>query len=98
MNQLLSAILPELILTCAACVLFLLGVVNRAGTRRSCAAIAFLVLLGICIWQMWSLFVGDPALVRDPSDVFHVHGFTNYIRILASGVGAILVLLAWPSD
>lgn len=97
MDSLFKALLPEIILTVAACALFLMGVSPRAATRRLTPIVALAALLGALIGQYWFWAWGDKVL-SDPSNTVHVYQFAAYIKILAAAMGILLVLLAWPGN
>src|SRR5262245_49586835 len=86
---------PELILCITACVLFMLGVLRAAVFRSLAPMIALLALLLVFFGQIR----GSTDVVQaDAMNVLRVYQFADYIKLLASGVGALLVLLAWPND
>ncbi len=95
MNTLLVAILPELILIGTACVLFLVGVSNKTGARKVVPFLALLALAVVFGYQATQL--NRPA-ITDPTNALHVAQFAQYIKLLAAGVGILLVLLAWPTN
>jgi NADH-quinone oxidoreductase subunit N len=85
---------PELILIVAACALFLIGIVNRAAARRACPWVAVVALLGVFLMEVMR---GDSA-AWDWTGALRVFAFAHYIKLIAAGVGVLLVLLAWPTD
>ena len=97
MNQLLTALAPELVLITAACVLLLLGAVPRAGARRAAPIIAILALVFVFGMQLARDDMGQTA-VRDDSGAVMVFNFAQFVKLLAAGVGILFVLLAWPSN
>jgi NADH-quinone oxidoreductase subunit N len=96
-SQLIPLILPELVLIGVACALFLLGVSSRPAARRAAPIISLLTLAGICVWQITVSLRPDWAQL-EPTDSIRITELATYVRMLASGVGALLVLLAWPTD
>src|SRR5688572_11838205 len=99
MRDLLNILLPELILVCVACVLILLGVSSKAGARRLAPVLALAALAGVFAMQVWDIYVsgtGTPS--RDPWNTVHGTAFSAYVKLLAAGVGVMLVLLAWPTN
>jgi NADH-quinone oxidoreductase subunit N len=94
MNTLIPAILPELILIVTACVLFLMGVSNKASTRRIAPFLALTSLIVVFCYQV----SGDRLAMSDPTGTVHVAKFAEYIKLLTAGVGILLVLLAWPTN
>lgn len=95
MNPLLEAMLPEVILTVAACALLVMGASPRAGVRRATPVIALLALVVVFFYQ-----VSRPGgqLITDWAGTFKVYHFAEYVKMLAAGVGALFVLLAWPTN
>ena len=92
--------LPELILIVAACVLFLVGVSNRTARARRRSSRAGGAGAGVCRLlhpARWPTTPASRALV-DSHDTFRVFQFAQYIKMLAAGVGILLVLLAWPTN
>ncbi len=99
MLDLASRILPELILITVACLLFLVGVSDRAFSRRLAPLIALLALVAVFAFQLWGM--ADPAAARVGADSTHevvVGAFSDYVKLIVSGVGVLLVLLAWPTN
>src|SRR5438034_7947683 len=96
MSALLQAMFPELVLITAACVLLMLGAVPRAGARRAAPVIAVLALLFVFVYQLMGETAG--SILADPWGTLRVFGFAQYIKLIAAGVGILLVLLAWPSN
>jgi NADH-quinone oxidoreductase subunit N len=95
--NLIHAILPELILITVACILFLLGISSRVATRRFAALLAFLALAAVFLLQILSRGQFH-QLLADPYNTFRLFSFAHYIKLLASGVGMLLVLLNWPTN
>jgi NADH-quinone oxidoreductase subunit N len=97
--SLIQVILPELILTAVACALFLLGVMDRPVARRASALVALIALLVVFVLQVWSVMFEDVNRpMVDAYGAFRVFGFAAYVKMLSAAVGAMLVLLAWPTD
>jgi NADH-quinone oxidoreductase subunit N len=94
MKQLLIATTPELILLVTACALFLLGIARGAGARKVAAWVALAALVVVFIYQAMRM----DHVSTDATGAVHVARFANYIKMLAAGVGALLVLLAWPTN
>ncbi len=95
-NNLIRAMLPELILTAVACVLFLLGISTKAGARRLAPVLAVAALL--VVFGMEVMAPDRNATLADQYNTFRVFSFANYVKMLAAGVGVLLVLLAWPTN
>ncbi|HEY7091443.1 MAG TPA: NADH-quinone oxidoreductase subunit N [Tepidisphaeraceae bacterium] len=93
----LSVIVPELILIITACGLMLLGASSRLAARKAAPVLALLALLVVFGTQVTHLY--DEGIAQtDTAGALRVTNLTTYINVLASGIGALLVLLAWPSD
>ena len=95
-HNLIRAMLPELLLTAVACVLFLLGVSSKAGARRLAPVLAVLAL--IVVFGMQVMAAERNSTLADQYNTFRVFQFTDYIKMLTAGVGVLLVLLAWPTN
>ncbi|MDB5299479.1 MAG: hypothetical protein JWO87_1142, partial [Phycisphaerales bacterium] len=87
---------PELLLVTAACALFLLGTVPTSSARRLAPIISLIALGVVFLVNLFqhSIEMGEP----DPTGVFRVDNFSIYIKILASGMGMLFVLLSWPTS
>jgi NADH-quinone oxidoreductase subunit N len=99
MSELVVPMLPELVLIAVACVLFLLGVSNRPPVRRLAPMLALLALVALFVYQVLQV-VNMPAAdtLADPWNTVTVGAFARYVKLLTLGVGAVLVLLAWPTN
>ncbi|MGD0460967.1 MAG: NADH-quinone oxidoreductase subunit N [Tepidisphaeraceae bacterium] len=97
MKDLLIAMLPEVVLCTAACVLMLMGVSNKASTRRGAPVLAILALIVAGVSQ-FSAIAGSAPRVDLRWNTVHIYEFARYIKLLSSAIGVLLVLLAWPSD
>ena len=97
MRELLSILLPEIILVVAACALLLLGVSAKPAARRWAPALALAALAAVVAIQMYAL-VGEHSVRTDPWNTVRATFFSHYIKLLAAGVGGLLVLLAWPTN
>jgi NADH-quinone oxidoreductase subunit N len=107
-TSLVWLLLPELILGGTACALFVIGLSRRASMRRLTAAIALAALMLVFVIQ-WFRVGGEGGETRFDSYGGFVQGapapygtvraaeFTQYIKLIASGVGILLMLLAWPT-
>ena len=96
---LLTALAPELVLIVVACALFFLGTVHKAAPRRLSAMIALGTLAIVFVWQGLA-FLNDPSApaVAYTFNVVRVGGFSAFVKAMVAGVGAVLVLLAWPGN
>ena len=97
MIALLYHLWPELVLTLVACVLFLLGAVPTAGARRMVPLIALGALLGVFMGLLFSANSGAMS-EPDPTKTVWVTEISLYIKLLASAVAVLFVLLAWPTN
>lgn len=99
MNPLLQAMLPELILSIAACALLLLGASTKTSARKAAPVIALGALLIVVIYQLGlepsNKILSDSA---DSTGTFRIFSFAQFIKLLAAGIGMLFVLLAWPSN
>jgi NADH-quinone oxidoreductase subunit N len=96
-SSVIPLMLPELLLIATACALFLLGVSNKASSRRMAALLSVGVLLIVFFAQLPRLGNAAP-FGDDPSGQIRVAALAQFIKALASGVGALFVLLSWPTD
>jgi NADH-quinone oxidoreductase subunit N len=88
---------PELILIGTACVLFLLGMAKGIGARRLVPVVALASMFIVFAMQFVNLV--SPGLSNDAGiSVVHVGGIALYIRVIATWVGVLMVLLAWPTN
>ena len=84
----LPTMFPEILLLVAAAVLFIVGATPLASARRSAPVVA---LLAVVIAFGASIVYSGPGSVADGA-------LGHYVKAIATGVGALLVLLAWPSN
>lgn len=96
MNVLFQAMLPEVILAAVACALFLLGVSSKVSVRRAAPWVALAALVFVFGWQLWRPEMNET--LADPYGTFRIFYFAHYIKLLAAGIGILLVLLAWPTN
>lgn len=96
MNQLLTDLLPELILVSVACVLFLLGATRSTVARQATPWLA-LAGLGAAGWIALQrmLLVSAPADLRS---TIVVSEFAGFIQLTTLVVGGLLVLVNWPTN
>jgi NADH-quinone oxidoreductase subunit N len=97
MNDLFRAMLPEIVLCAVACVLLLMGVSNKAATRRLAPILAILALIAAGASQL-SMIGGSALRIDARWDTVRVYEFARYVKLLSSAIGILLVLLAWPSN
>ena len=87
-------LLPEVILAVAACALFILGASIKASSRKLAPALALVALATALLASVLT-----PASESvDAFGSFRITPLSPYIRVLATGVAGLFVLLAWPSD
>jgi NADH-quinone oxidoreductase subunit N len=94
-------LLPEFILCVAACALMLLGCSMKVASRRAAPVIALLALLAVFIIEIARQrggAAGGEHPYADPAGALRVFHFGEFIRLLAAGVGAMLLLLFWPTN
>ncbi len=93
------ALLPEFVLVAAACVLFLIGTANSPQYRRGAAIVALLAVGAVFLQQLFGFMTPKPGqVITDPWNTVRVTEFSTYIKIIASGMGLLLILLAWPTN
>jgi NADH-quinone oxidoreductase subunit N len=97
MRELVSILLPEIILISVACALLLLGVSSKVAARRLAPILALATLAAVFAMQFYAM-VAAPIPRIDSTSTVAVNGFSHYIRLLTAGIGALLVLLAWPTN
>jgi NADH-quinone oxidoreductase subunit N len=95
----LPVIFPELVLILAASVLFIIGVLPTVKARSLTPVIALLALVFVFAYQLHggSSGASDRGMV-DPTGTFRAGELAQYIKLIASGVGAFFVLLSWPTN
>src|SRR5579884_306559 len=93
----IATLWPEILLAVVACVLLLMGVSDRPSTRRVVPVCALITLIAVFIVLLWSPQAEGAA--RDlPYNSLLVFHFQEYIKMIAAGIGILLVLLAWPTN
>jgi NADH-quinone oxidoreductase subunit N len=99
MTQMFLALLPEFVLAGTACVLFIIGTANAPQYRRGAALLALLAVLAVFIQQLVGFYApGADQILTDPWGTVRVTGFSTYVNLITSGLGILLVLLAWPTN
>jgi NADH-quinone oxidoreductase subunit N len=98
MNVLLSAMLPEIILCAVACVLILLGVSTKTLSRRLAGELALLTMVVVFLIQFFTTRDPNSQPIIDQWGTVHIFHFGQYIKLLAAGVGILLVLLNMPTN
>jgi NADH-quinone oxidoreductase subunit N len=106
-SSLVSLLLPELILVAVASVLFLVGLSSRRGARRTAPVLAFLSLIAVFVVQVIRIggagqtefdAFGGRGSAGEFFGTVRVAEFAQYVKLIAAGIGALLVLLAWPTN
>src|SRR4051812_21888101 len=107
-TSLQSLLLPELILITVACVLFLVGLSQKASSRRLAAMLAMAALVVVFAIQIARVWGGETQTQFDgfggtTADGAHygtvrIAAFAQYIKLITAGMGIILMLLAWPTN
>ncbi|MGF1633805.1 MAG: NADH-quinone oxidoreductase subunit N [Phycisphaerae bacterium] len=91
--NLVPLLIPEIILIVAAAVLFLLGIAAKVQVRRFVPWIALAGVAGAFVASIVVQPMGQDALGS-----FLVGQMGQYLKILATGVGILFVLLSWPTN
>jgi NADH-quinone oxidoreductase subunit N len=95
MKAMLANLLPELLLTCVACILFLLGCSNKRSSRRLAPFLALIALVFVLIPVFARRHI-TRVEAMDSSVV--IDSLSHFIRALTPIVAILLVLLAWPTN
>jgi NADH-quinone oxidoreductase subunit N len=99
-------LLPELILAGVACALFLVGLSRKASTRRLTASVALAALVLAFVIQLFRVGSPEGGTRYDryggyvngvATGTVRVAEFAQYVKLIATGVGVLLMLLAWPT-
>ena len=99
MTEVLKLLLPEIILAGAALVLMLMGVSRAVSTRKVAPVLALVALAAaFIVAMMQTAGLAESGTLADPYNVVRGYEFGQYIKLLTVAVGALLVLLAWPSN
>ena len=96
MKELLTALLPEIILAGAACLLFLFGIKASRTLRQVAPVVALLALAGSILCVIY----GPQAnpVIAEPTGTVRLTDFALYIKLLSGVIAAILLLLQWPTN
>src|SRR5687768_9114304 len=99
MSQLLSILVPELVLTAVACALFLLGCFRHRGVRTVAPFLALAALVVVLVQQVYFVDSSNVASAtgNDITSSIRIDGLGYYIRLISVGIAIVLLLLAWPS-
>src|SRR6476646_7506861 len=93
--SLLRLLQPEILLIAVACVSIMLGVSKGAYVRWLSPGLVLVALVYIFATQGTDLFVSSGS---GAFDTVRVGAMANFIKFLTAGIGAVLVLLNWPSN
>src|SRR5260221_9980647 len=93
MKELAKIVAPELILSCIACVLFLLGCSKKAASRRLAPFLALAALVAALLTQLFATLPNGRPDVSLRMDLI-----AGFLRPLTLGVAIMLLLLAWPTN
>jgi NADH-quinone oxidoreductase subunit N len=87
---------PESLLVVAGCILLLFGTSRAAAARKVTPVLALASLVTVFFFVLFN----EPADSTVPaiSNTVFVSHFQEYVRLIASGAGILLVLLAWPTN
>lgn len=96
MNALVHSMFPELLLGATSLLLFLLGCSGKAAVRKLCAGIALAAVVFVFVYQLTR--PETLHAISDPWNTVRLFSFGQYVKLLAAGVGVLLILLAWPSN
>jgi NADH-quinone oxidoreductase subunit N len=96
MYSITKALFPELLLTFAAAILFLLGTSRKPATRRMAPVLAIVALAIALISQLRQVF--NAQGITDPWQSVQISELARYIKIITAGLGILLTLLAWPTN
>ena len=100
MRDLLTALAPEIFLATVACILFLVGTSAKPFSRRLAGHVALVAVTAVFLVQCYRFIVPatPDVAVTDIGGAVHVHHFAQFVKLIAAGVGALLVLLNQPTN
>lgn len=96
MSDWLYIVIPELILSVSACVLFFLGCSGKPTVRVMAAWVAMGALLAALVVSVYAM-LSSVASVDVAGGNLRLDNFGRYIRVLGLGVSCVLLLLCWPT-
>jgi NADH-quinone oxidoreductase subunit N len=96
MTQILSVLWPEILLIAVGSFLLLLGVVQSTSARRLAAVLALASLAFVFVAFLTQTPSRGPSF--DQWNTVFVYTFQEYVKLIAAGIGILLVLLAWPTN
>jgi NADH-quinone oxidoreductase subunit N len=98
MISLFPVLWPELLLVVTASALFLLGLSRKPDARRT-APILAAAALGVVFFGVLMSEQSKPitdVLPGATGSTFYISQFAPYVKLIAAGVGVLLVFLSWP--
>jgi len=95
MISLLYFLWPEVLLTIAACALFLLGAVPTVKARSLAPIISLCALIAVFVGILAS---GDTRGLEDQTHTILIDRLALYIKLLSASVAVLFVLLSWPTN
>jgi NADH-quinone oxidoreductase subunit N len=96
--ELFPLIIPELILLGTALVLYLLGMTSKPQVRTAVPWIALLATLAAAFVQFNAIQMPIPRSLHDIAQTIRISDFAQFIKFLVAAVGALLILLSFPSN
>jgi NADH-quinone oxidoreductase subunit N len=96
MNVLLTPRFPEVVLAAVACLLFLLGTLKGVLSRKLSAELSLVALLAVFLVQCYRTSNPTPSII-DAGGAVHTQPFSEYIKLITTGIGFLLVLLNMPT-
>lgn len=93
--DLLSHILPEFVLAVAAALLFVLGASKTVASRKLVPWIALLAMIVACAIAIFSKPAG---ITLDATHSVSYDALAVYVKSIATAVGLLFVLMAWPTS
>src|SRR5690606_28706240 len=95
--ELFTLLLPEILLTAAALLLFMFGVIKSSVSRRAAPWVALVALLASLV-VAWMQAGGIDDAHVDWTGALLSNGFSDFVKVLAAGIGIFFVLLSWPTN
>lgn len=98
--DLFSTLLPELIVTATALVLFMFGVAKSTGSRRLVPWIALGGLLAAVVAALLGPGAAEAGSAGrvDWTGAIISNDFSSFVKLLALIIGSLFVLLSWPTN
>ena len=96
MTNIFYVLWPEILLLVVGCFLLLIGLMRDPISRRLAAILALSSLAVVFIILL--VMPEESVRIDDYWHTVAVAGFQTYIKLIASGTGILLMLLAWPTN